>query len=132
MKCQIRSQPNLDSDQFCRALHWTFYTLLLQQQQQKCIQTLKVSLFQILGFVLDEKFQQNASKFSILYIYENPKLLFPLFISCYFKSFFPNECPGRKKQLWVFIYIRYGKFWCVSLQLYIKHKLWNWEEWYSR
>ena len=43
--------------------------------------------------MLDEKFQQNHSKFAIFYIYENPKLLFPFFISCYF-IFSPNECPG--------------------------------------
>ena len=28
----------------------------------------------------------------IFYIYENPKLLFPFFISCYF-NYPPNECP---------------------------------------
>ena len=43
--------------------------------------------------MLDEKFQQNASKFAIFYIYENPKLLFPFFILCYF-IIFPNEYPG--------------------------------------
>ena len=42
------------------------------------------SLFQISGFVLDEKFQPNASRFTIFYIYENPKLLFPFLILCYF------------------------------------------------
>ena len=52
---------------------------------------LLLTLLPILRFVLDEKFQQNASKFAILYIYENPKLLFPFFISCYF-IFVPNEC----------------------------------------
>ena len=57
-------------------------------------------------------------------------LLFPFFISCYF-LFSPNKCPGvcrhrpghslgkknkvarnekQKKQLWVFVYIKYGKF----------------------
>ena len=36
--------------------------------------------FPISGFVLDEKFQRNASKFAIFYVYENPKLLFPFFI----------------------------------------------------
>ena len=35
-------------------------------------------------FLLDEMTQQNASKFVIFYIYENLKLLFPFFISCYF------------------------------------------------
>ena len=37
--------------------------------------------------------QRNASKFAIFYIFENPKLLFPFFISCYF-IFPPNKCPG--------------------------------------
>ena len=47
------------------------------------------SLLPISEFVLDEKFQRKASKFAIFYIlYENPKLLFPFFISCYF-MFFP-------------------------------------------
>ena len=34
--------------------------------------------------MLDEKFQRNALKFSIFYIYENLKLLFPFFIWYYF------------------------------------------------
>ena len=42
------------------------------------------ALLPILRFVLDEKFQLNASKFAIFYIYENSKLLFPVFILCYF------------------------------------------------
>ena len=42
------------------------------------------SLFRKKRFMLDEKFQRNASKFDIFYIYENPKLFFPFFISCYF------------------------------------------------
>ena len=28
-----------------------------------------------------------------------------------------------KKQLWVFVYIKYGKFWSISLGHFIKHKL---------
>ena len=44
-------------------------------------------------FLLDEMTWWNASKFAMFYIYENPKLLFPFFISCYF-IFSPNECPG--------------------------------------
>ena len=36
-----------------------------------------ITHFPILEFVIDEKFQQNASKFAIFYIYESPKLLFP-------------------------------------------------------
>ena len=39
------------------------------------------SLLPISGFVLIEKFQQNASKFAIFYMHENLKLFFPFFIS---------------------------------------------------
>ena len=69
--------------------------------------------------------------------------------------FFPSECPGLcrhrlehslgeknkvawsekwKKHLWVFVYryIKYGKFWSISLELFIEHKPWNWEELYSK
>ena len=42
-----------------------------------------ISLLPILRFMLDEKFQWNASKFAIFYMYKNPKLLFPFFISEY-------------------------------------------------
>ena len=47
--------------------------------------------------MLDEKFQQNTSKFAI-HINENSKLLFPFQV--YF--FLHNECPG----LWSRVYIR--------------------------
>ena len=64
--------------------------------------------------------------------------------SCFFLFFIsPNKCPGlcrhrsgayireknkvvrnekQKNQLCVFIYIKYGKFWSISLQLFIKQK----------
>ena len=29
-----------------------------------------------------------------------------------------------------YTYIKYGKFWSVSLELFVEHKLWNWEEWH--
>ena len=48
---------------------------------------------EIRGIMPDEMTRQNTSKFAIFYIYENPKLLFPFFISCDF-IFFPNECLG--------------------------------------
>ena len=48
------------------------------------------SLFRKKRFMLDEMTRRNASKFAIFYIYENPKLLYPFFISCYF-TLFPNE-----------------------------------------
>ena len=62
------------------SLYWFVYTLLN-------------SLLQISGFVLNEKFQRNASKITIFYIHVNPKLLFPSFILFYF-IFFPNEWAG--------------------------------------
>ena len=92
--------------------------------------------------MLDEMTRWNALKFGISYIYENPKLFFLFFISCYF-TFSPYECHGLcqhrsghslggknkvarnkewKKQLWVFVYIKYGKFWSVSPGHFIKHK----------
>ena len=49
------------------------------------------SLLPILRFVLDKKFQRNASKFAIFYVYENPKLLFPFSFHEYF-IFLPYEC----------------------------------------
>ena len=53
-------------------------------------------LIPISGFVLDKMFQRNASNFAIFYMYEKPKLLFPLFTSCYFILFsnLSNECSG--------------------------------------
>ena len=48
------------------------------------------TLFRNERFMLDEMLQ-NLLFF--IYLYENPKLLFPFFISCYF-IFLPNECPG--------------------------------------
>ena len=41
-----------------------------------------ITLFINKRFVLNEMFQRNALKFAIFYVpYENPKLLFPFFIS---------------------------------------------------
>ena len=45
------------------------------------------TLLPISEFVLNEKFQRNASKFAIYYIYENPKFHFPFYILCNFKFF---------------------------------------------
>ena len=76
-------------------------------------------------------------------IYENPKLIFPFFISCNF-IVFPNEWPGLcryrennkvarnekwKNQLCVFVYKKYGKYQSVSLERFIKHKSFFSEEW---
>ena len=85
------------------------------------------------------KIQQNTA---IFYIYENPKLLFPFFILCYFIFSLMNALvyvdinkvvwnEKWKKQLWVFTYIKYGKFWRISLELFVEHTLWNWDEHYG-
>ena len=42
-----------------------------------------VSLFRNKRFMLDEMTWQNASKFAIFYIYENPKLIFPFFVTLF-------------------------------------------------
>ena len=40
-----------------------------------------------------------------------------------FRNAFDQEWnEKRKKQLWVFVYIKYGKFWSVSPRHFIKHK----------
>ena len=59
------------------------------------VEDIRRPLFRNKMFMLDEMTQQrNASKFAIFYIlYQNPKLIFPFFISCYF-MFFPNESYG--------------------------------------
>ena len=107
--------------------------LQMQWQQMKLrknsFQYTKVSThLPISQFVVNEKFLWNASKLSIFYIYENPKLLIPFFISCNF-IFLPNECryrPGHslgkkiklhkmKNTTWVFLLQKYGKFWGISL-----------------
>ena len=41
------------------------------------------ALFRNKRFMLDEMTQQNTSKLATFYIHENPKFLFPFFISCY-------------------------------------------------
>ena len=71
-------------------------------------------------FLLDEMTRRNASKFAIFYIY--PKLLSR-------HKVVQNE--KRKKEIWVFAYIRYGKFWSISLEHFIDimHKPLFSEEW---
>ena len=59
-------------------------TYLAKYKNMVLVQQNSAALLPISEFVLDEMFQRNASKFAIFYIYENPKLLFPFFISCYF------------------------------------------------
>ena len=95
-----------------------------------------LSLLPILGFVLNEKFQRNASKFAIFYIHTRYAKIQSYFFRISFRAilFFLNECPSlcrhnpghslgekikvaqhekRKRQLWVFVYyIKYG-FWSV-------------------
>ena len=54
-----------------------------------------MSLLPILTFVLDKKFQRNASKFAIKFSF-----------CATYAYVAQNE--KRKKQLWVFLYIKYG------------------------
>ena len=109
---------------------------MFQFQFSKSFYVTHVPLLPISGFVLDKKFQRNASKFVISYTYENTKLIFPFFISCYFIIPLMNalvyvNIRGKnklarnenwKKQHWVFVNIKYGKFLNVSLELFVKHK----------
>ena len=102
-----------------------------------------MSLFRKKMFMLDEKFQRNASKFTIYYIWK-PKddfsvfyfmilYIFPLWMARAFIMGKNNVAQNekRKKQLFGFsYYIKYAKFWRVSLELFIKHKHLFSEEWY--
>ena len=54
-------------------------------------------LLPISEFELDEMFQRKASIFAIFCIYENPKLLFPFFISCNFTFFLINALVNRPR-----------------------------------
>ena len=65
------------------------YTIITGTTYNIIISMYIVTLLPISGFVLNEKFQRNASKFAISIIYENPKLLFPFYISDYFIFFSP-------------------------------------------
>ena len=66
--------------------YYTLYVYLYIEKNNwkgKLCLNFKFALLPISEFVLDKKFKQNAS---ILYAYENPKLLFPFIISLYFSS----------------------------------------------
>ena len=71
----------------CRMIWIFFYS---QKSNFSC-QTTSVALFPIPEFVLDEMFQQNASKFAIFLAYENPCSIFH-FLQLYF---FLNKYPAR-------------------------------------
>ena len=94
--------------------------------------------------MLDEMFQQNASKFAILYYWNTETHgCFSFFLLLYF---FSNVCLGlcqhrqghslgekiklyKLKNATLGFCINNGKFWRVSLELFFEHKPWNWEEW---
>ena len=38
---------------------------------------------------------------------------------------------GKSNFGFSYVLTKYGKFWSVLLELFVKHKLWNWEEWQS-
>ena len=88
------------------------------------------------NFRLDQKFLRNASKFAIFHAYKNPKLLFPIFISCYQPYFFHNESHGivlycQLTYTWSFVRKKNkvasnGR---VSLELFVKQTFWFWGYW---
>ena len=39
------------------------------------------------------------------------------------------EMKKEKKPIWVFLFQEYGKFWSISLDIFIKHKPWNCKVW---
>lgn len=98
-------------------------------------------------FMLDEMTPWNTSKFAINHTKQNPKMIF-YFSFHTIQLFFPGLCQHStyqgiqyrknkvvrnerwQRQLWVFIFKKYGKFWSVSLGHFIKHKLLFSEEWF--
>ena len=73
-------------------LRTNFSVCIWNSTSPECQEIVYITLLPILRFVLDKKFQRNASKFAIFCIYENAKLL------------------------------------SLLLELFVEHKLWNWEE----
>ena len=87
-------------------------------------------------------FQQNASKFSMLYVSKNHVVFFVVvvvhFVQLYF---FPCESPdicqhrpehsylkrkivqNEKKTVLVFLCVKYSKFWSITVEHFIKHKI---------
>ena len=63
--------------------------------------------------MLDEMFQQNASKFAIFLEYENPHSFFRFSFHAMYFYFFPNDelvAQNEKKTMWVFIFQKYSNF----------------------
>ena len=93
--------------------------------------------------MLDKFFQINALQFIIFLEYKNSfHFVLPLFFLLMNALVYIDIDQGihygknkvarnekRKKQLWVFKYIKYAKFWSVSLEHFIKHKPLISEEW---
>ena len=84
---------------------YVFAYYLKKNNESEIFEVSNITLLPILRFLLDEKFQRNASKFAIFYIYENP--------SSFFRFSFRAT---------LYIYL-------MNALVYVKHKLWNWEEW---
>ena len=59
---------------------------------------------------------------------KNQIVFFSFFISSYF-GFVAVECQQKTTYLSFLIPQKYGKFWSISLKLFVEHKLWNCEEW---
>ena len=48
------------------------------------------------------------------------------------RSFFHFVEKATRLGFWICIQIKYGKIWTISLDLFVEHKLWNWEEWATK
>ena len=73
------------------AFHWNFLTSTNSKIGRSVVKVPSSEIRSLCLMKRPSKMLQNLPYF--IYLYENPKLLFPFFISCYF-IFFPNECPG--------------------------------------
>ena len=102
---------------------------------------------EIRGLCLRKCPRKMLQNLAYLTIMRKPKIAFSIF-HFMLLYFFPNECPGQcrhrpghslgekqscmkwKKQLWVFVYMKYGKFWSILVGHFIKHKPLKSEEWH--
>ena len=101
--CLINGGYDLITDEFYmeKTYHFkvkTYHQAKIRNFSRSSILAAKHALFRNKKFILDEMTRRNASKFAIFYIYENPKFLFPFFISC-MDLFYPYECSGLCQQL---------------------------------
>ena len=87
------------SDWFEKSI-WDFQTTIgltesvLNENETTTIKGMLLHSSQIQGLCSTKSSSETLQNLPyFIYLYENPKLLFPFFISCYF-IFSPNDCPG--------------------------------------